>query len=265
MKIAVIGGGNMGSAMVRAWITRKAAKPADILVYDRDKQKHGLMAKLKVKTLVDDWKLLKSYDVILLAVKPQDLLSLLAEIKPHISAKTIVFSIAAGVSVKKIASVLGKRKIVRAMPNMPAQIGMGITGWSANSLVSAADKKTVAKLLEAMGHALYFADEEKLNAVTAISGSGPAYVFYFMEALFEAACRSGFKNDEAAQLVLGTFLGAGMLVNDLQKSPAELRAKVTSKKGTTEAAITVFEKKKLKKIVEEAVKAAYKRAQQLSR
>lgn len=265
MKIAVIGGGNMGSAMVRAWISRKAAKPADILVYDRDKQKHGLMAKLKVKTSVADWKLLKGYDAILLAVKPQDLLPVVAEIKPHISAKTVVISIAAGVPIKKIASILAKRKIVRAMPNMPAQIGMGITGWSANSQVTAADKKLVSKLLDAMGHSLYFADEEKLNAVTAISGSGPAYVFYFMEALFESACRMGFKNDEAAQLVLGTFLGASMLVNQFPESPASLRAKVTSKKGTTEAAITVFEKKKLKKIVEEAVNAACKRAEQLNR
>lgn len=255
----------MGSAMARAWVARKVLQPADILVVESNKEKRDGFTKLKIKTSADGWKLLESYGVILLAVKPQDLSAVLAEVKPHISAKTIVLSIAAGVPIKKIASVLGKRKIVRAMPNMPAQIGMGITGWSANSQVTAADKKLVARLLEAMGHALYFADEAKLNAVTAISGSGPAYVFYFMEAFYESARRLGFKNDEAAQLVLGTFLGAGMLVNDLQKSPAELRAQVTSKKGTTEQAIMVFNKKKLKKIVDEAVKAALKRAQQLSR
>ena len=265
MKIAVIGGGNMGSAMVRAWIARKVLRPSDILVVEPNREKRNSFAKLKIKTSADGWKLLAGYGVLLLAVKPQDIPSVLAEVKPHVSAKTIVLSIAAGVPIKKIASVLGKRKIVRAMPNMPAQIGMGMTGWSANSQVGAADKKLVAKLLDAMGHALYFADEEKLNAVTAISGSGPAYVFYFMEALFESACRLGFKNEEAAQLVLGTFLGAGMLVNDLHQSPAALRAQVTSKKGTTEQAITVFEKKKLKKIVDEAAKAALKRAQQLSR
>lgn len=288
MKLAVIGGGNMGMAMINAWLNKKVIKFSDLIVFDRNPEKleslnsrHGGEAKLpprwtgkipvmadrrnsKLKTSVNDFSQLSKFDVVVLAVKPQDMSGLLEDIKAHLSKKTIVLSIVAGIAIKHITSILGKSKIVRAMPNIPIQINAGIIGWTADNLISN-DKKTVQKLLGAMGHEIYFADENKLNAVTAISGSGSAYVFYFMEALFEAAHKIGLTNQESASLTLGTFLGSVLMVNMSGLPPEQLRKKVTSKKGTTEVAINEFDKKKLKKIVLDGVKAAHKRARELNR
>ncbi len=265
MKIAVIGGGNMGSAMVNAWLGKKVCKPADILVYDKNagiRRTHNL---LKVKTDVGDFSKLKKYDVVVLAVKPQDILKVLEDIKPHLSKKTIVISISAGISIKKISSILDKVKIVRAMPNMPVQINMGIVGWTTNAKIATNDVGVIKKLLGTIGYEIYFSDERRLDVVTAVSGSGPAYVFYFMEALFEAGYKLGLSNEEATSLAMGTFIGSSLMVNMSGKSPKELRKQVTSKKGTTEAAIKVFDKNKLKKIVLEAVKAAHERAKELNK
>lgn len=252
----------MGSAMINAWLGKKVCKASDLLVYDKNPSKLKTQ-NLKLKTAVDDFSKLSKYDVVVLAVKPQDIMGVLEDIKPHLSKKIIILSIAAGITVKRIASVVGKLKIVRSMPNMSAQIGMGLVGWTSVNLTSK-DKQAVQTLLSPMGHEIYFADEGKLDAVTAISGSGPAYVFYFMEALFEAAHKLGFTDEEATSLTLGTFVGSSVMVNISGNSPAALRAKVTSKKGTTEAAIKVFDKKKLKKIVLDGVDAAYERAKQLN-
>lgn len=262
MKIAIIGYGNMGSAMVNAWLIKKICKSSDLLIFDRNPKKLKTLNP-KFKTEVSDFSKIKKYDVVVLAVEPKDVTKVLEDVKPHLSKKTIIISIAAGVSVKRITSVLGKSKIARAMPNMPAQIGMGITGWTGHN-INSTDKKTIQKLLGAMGHAIYFTDESKLNVVTAISGSGPAYVFYFMEALFEAAHKLGLTDEEATSLTLGTFVGASLMVNMSGNSPTALRTKVTSKKGTTDAAINVFDKNKLKKIVLDGVKAANKRAEELN-
>ena len=263
MKIAVIGGGNMGSAMVSAWLNKKICKPSDILVYDKDADKRKKFDGFKIKTSINNFSKLSECDVIVLAVKPQDMLKILDDMKSHLSKKSIIISIAAGITIKRISSVLGKIKIVRAMPNMPAQIGVGIVGWTAGDLTST-DKKTTQKLLGAMGYEVYFDKESKLDAVTAVSGSGPAYVFYFMEALFEAAYKLGLTNEEATSLAMGTFVGSSLMINISRESPKELRKKVTSKKGTTEAAIKEFDKKNLKKIVLDAVKAAHKRAKELN-
>ncbi|MBU0578327.1 pyrroline-5-carboxylate reductase [Patescibacteria group bacterium] len=271
MKIAVIGGGNMGSAMVNAWLNKKICRPSDLLIFDRNFEKLKIfhskfkIQNSKLKTKTEDCYDLKKYDVVVIAVKPQDIKKLLGEIKSHLSKKAVIVSVAAGITIKRIAGVLGKMKIVRAMPNTPAQIGMGMVGWSASSNLTPADKKTVQLLLDAMGRAIYFAQESKIDAVTAISGSGPAYVFYFMEAMFESALKIGLTAKEATVLVLGTFVGSSLLVNLSSRSPEELREMVTSKKGTTEAAIKVFDKNKLKKIVGDAVNAAYKRAGELNK
>lgn len=254
----------MGSAMVNAWLGKKVCKASDILVYDKNADIRRTLDLLKVKTEIDDFSLLSKYDVVVLAVKPYDILKVLGDIKTHLSKKTIVISIVAGITIKHIATVLRKKKIVRAMPNMPAQVSMGIVGWSANGEMTSKDKDITKKLLGVMGYELYFSHEDKLDAVTAISGSGPAYIFYFMEALFEAGHKLGLTNEEATFLAMGTFIGSSLMVNMSGQSPADLREKVTSKKGTTEAAIKVFDKKKLKKIIFEGVDAAYKRAKELN-
>jgi pyrroline-5-carboxylate reductase len=271
MKIAIIGAGNMGSAMIGAWLDKKVCKPDDILVCDRHPEKlktlhvsPRTLEKVLCETIIPNSKL-KNRDFVVLAVKPADILSVAQDIKPYLSKKTIVVSIAAGIEIKKIQSVLRDAKIVRAMPNMPAQIGMGMVGWATKSRLSSKEKADVHKLLGSLGYDIYFDKEESLNAVTAISGSGAAYVFYFMEALYEAAKKIGLKDEEAKHLTLGTFIGSSVMTSLTELSPSDLRAKVTSKGGTTEAAIKVFDERKLKKIVSDAVNAAYNRAKQLSK
>lgn len=260
----------MGSAMVNAWLGKKVCKTFDLLVFDRNPKKlEFLKSKLedrnsKLKTSVGDFSKLSKYDVVVLAVKPQDILKILKKIKTHLSKKAIVISIAAGISIKRIASELGKVKIVRAMPNMPVQINMGIVGWTTNAKIATNDIGVIKKLLGTIGYEIYFSDEKKLDVVTAVSGSGPAYVFYFMEALFEAGYKLGLSNEEATSLAMGTFIGSSLMVNLSGKSPKELRKQVASKRGTTEAAIKVFDKNKVKRIVFDAVQSAYKRTKELN-
>ncbi len=254
----------MGSAMIRAWLDKKVCKSEDILVYGKHSRKlETRNSKFEIE--VGNFSRIKNCDFVVLAVKPNDILSVARDIKSHLSKKTIVISIAAGVTIQRIGSVLNNSKIVRAMPNMPAQVGMGMVGWTTKSHLSAKEKADTQKLLSAMGYALYFAKEESLNAVTAISGSGPAYIFYFMEALYEAAKKVGLKDEEAQHLTLGTFIGSSVMTSVTGLSPSDLRAKVTSKGGTTEAAIRIFEKNKLKKIIFNAVQSAYKRAGELNK
>ncbi|MBN2087125.1 pyrroline-5-carboxylate reductase [Candidatus Peregrinibacteria bacterium] len=271
MKIAVIGCGNMGSAMINAWLVKKVCKVSDLIVFEKNSEKlaflNSKIEERNSKPIVfeQDYSKLKKVDVIVLAIKPQDVSGVLENIKLHLSKKTIIISIVAGITIKRIESILGNAKIVRSMPNMPAQISMGIVGWSSNSQVKVSDKKLIAKLLGSMGYEINFSDENKLDVVTAISGSGPAYVFYFMEALFEAGHKLGLTSEEATALAMGTFIGSSLMVNVSGESPKALRAKVTSKKGTTEAAITVFDKNNVKRIVNDAVKAAFLRAKQLNK
>ncbi|MBU0727896.1 pyrroline-5-carboxylate reductase [Patescibacteria group bacterium] len=265
MKLAVIGGGNMGMAMVSAWLNSGACKASDILVYDRNSTKRNYFKKLKVQVNVSDFTKLIKYDFIFLAVKPQDTESVLKNIKAHLSSRVILVSVAAAVSIKKLSSALGKIKIVRAMPNTPIQIGMGVVGWTGSKNLVSKDKKDVQKLLGAMGTELYVNTEKKLDQLTVISGSGPAYVFYFMEALFESALKIGLNTKEATILILGTFVGASNLVNYSGESPAKLREMVASKKGVTEVAIKEFDKNKLKKIVYDAVKSAYKKVEEFNK
>lgn len=265
MKLAVIGGGNMGGAMVNAWVSSKASRPSDILVYDRNANKRNYFKKLKVKTSVNDFNELSKCDVVVLAVKPQDIKCVLEDIKDYLSSKVILVSVAAGISIKNIISTVGKFKVVRIMPNTPVQIGMGVTGWTCNKELTGKDKKCVQKLLSAMGMELYVSTEKKLDKLTVISGSGPAYVFYFMEALFEAGIKIGLSAKEATELTLGTFIGSSNLVDHSSESPMKLREMVTSKKGVTEMAIKEFTKGKLKKIMYDAVKAGYKKVEELNK
>ena len=274
MKISVIGAGNMGSAIIKGWVEKKIAKASDFLIFLKNgktakchSRAGGNLAWIPDQVRNDkggEYNKLKTSDLILLAVKPKDMPAVMEQIVPYVSKKTIVLSVAAGIALKKMQSILGKVKIVRSMPNMPVQIGMGMVGWSCNSLLTAQDKALVQKLLGAMGYAIYFSSEKKLDAVTAISGSGPAYVFYFMESLFDAALKLGLSRKEATVLVEGTFLGASTLVNLSGESPLDLRKKVTSKGGTTEQAIKVFDEKKLKTIISQAVKAAHEQAGKLN-
>ena len=264
MKIAFIGGGKMGEAILAALLEKKLCKPADISVSDiSDARRQYLKKKYRIAVTANNKEAIKGKDVIVLAVKPQNIREVLADLRGKFTDNQLILSIAAGVKISTISQSTGHRKVVRSMPNTPAQIGLGMSGWTATKEVTAAQKKLGRTILGAMGKEIYFDDEKYLDMVTAVSGSGPAYFYLFAESLIEGAVELGLKRQDAETLVLQTMLGAAHLMNQSAKTPAELRRDVTSKGGTTERAIEIFEKNDLPGIVAKAVQAACQRAKEL--
>jgi pyrroline-5-carboxylate reductase len=262
--IAFIGGGNMGEAILASLLTKKLAKPADITVSDvMEPRRDFLKQKYGVAVTDNNTQAVTGKDVIVLAVKPQQMQDVLAGIKAVLKPSQLVLSIAAGVTINAIAKGLGHNVIVRSMPNTPAQLGLGMTGWTATAGVTAVQKERARQILGAMGKEIYFKDEAALDMVTAVSGSGPAYFYLFAESLIDAGVAIGLDRNEAEILVKQTMLGAAHLMAGSDKTPAELRRNVTSKGGTTEQAIKVFEESGLAKIAGEAVKAACRRSKEL--
>jgi pyrroline-5-carboxylate reductase len=264
IKIAFIGGGNMGEAMLAAVLEKKLATPADITVSDIiESRRRYLKKQYGVAVTENNRVAVASKDVIVLAVKPQNITEVLADLKSHIKSSQLVLSIAAGVSLETISRGLGHGCLVRAMPNTPAQIGLGMSGWTATAAVTRRQKDQARAILAAMGKEISFEDESSLDMVTAVSGSGPAYFYLFAESLIEAAVNIGLSLPDAKQLVLQTMLGSAQLLLKSGKPPAELRRAVTSKGGTTERALNVFEDGGFARLVEAAVRAAYLRAKEL--
>jgi pyrroline-5-carboxylate reductase len=264
MKIAFIGGGNMGEAILAALLQKKLCRPADISVSDiSESRRQYLKKKYHITVTTDNREAVEGREVVVLAVKPQNTKDVFADLKGKLKLNQLILSIAAGVKISTIVAGTGHRKVVRSMPNTPAQIGLGISGWSATGDVTAAQKKLARAILGALGREIYFDDEKYLDMVTAVSGSGPAYIYFFAESLIEGAIGLGLKRQDAEALVLQTILGAAHLMEKSSKSPAELRRDVTSKGGTTERAIEVFEKSDLPGIIAKAVQAACQRAKEL--
>jgi len=264
MKIAFIGGGNMAEAMISAVLEKKRAIAAAITVADIVPERPGYLARTYgIVPREDNVEAVLGKDIVILAVKPQQFPTVLAELKQRLHESQLVISIAAGVKISSITQGLNHAAVVRAMPNTPARIGRGITGWTCTGQVSPQQRERAKILLGSMGEELYFENESALDMVTAVSGSGPAYVFYFTEALTGAAEKIGLGREDAARLALYTLLGAGGLLETSGQNPAELRQAVTSKGGTTERAIDILEAGGFKKLVEDAVKGAYERAREL--
>ena len=264
-KIGIIGGGNMGEAIF-SHLAKKLEKSTKIMVSELDASRRDyLQTKYRIIVEIDNNVVVKYSDVIILAVKPQDLKSVLEkEICCGVSENKLIISIAAGVTTKHIESFVGKTiPVVRAMPNMGAKIGAGITAIAGGSAVRPEHMKLAKTVLSVIGDVVEV-DEKSLDAVTAISGSGPAYFFYLVEALTEAAMKLGLGKDVAGKLVLKTGLGSMKLLDALKEDAGNLRKKVTSKGGTTEAAFKVLEAKKVNETIIEAVKAAEKRSTELS-
>jgi pyrroline-5-carboxylate reductase len=266
MKIAIIGGGNMGEAMLAAVIKRKLAVPEAISVSDiSDSRRDYLKKQYGVAVTRNNRVAIKGKDIIVLAVKPQNIPEVLSSLKVDIKSPQLVLSIAAGVCIDTISRGLRHGNIVRAMPNTPAQIGFGMSGWTATVTVTSAQKEQARAVLAAMGREIYFDDEKYLDMITAVSGSGPAYFFLFAESLIEAAINIGLSRTDAEQLVRQTIAGSAQLIMKSGKPPAELRRAVTSKGGTTERALQVFTDGGLSKLIEDAVQAAYRRAKELGK
>jgi pyrroline-5-carboxylate reductase len=264
MEIAFIGGGNMGEAILAALLEKKLAKPADIHVSDISEERRAyLKKKYGIAVTEDNREAVRGKDVVVLAVKPQNILGVLADLKGLLQPEQLMLSIAAGVRISTICEGTGHRNVVRSMPNTPAQIGLGVSGWTATKEVTEKQQEQARTILGAMGKEIYFNDEKYLDMVTAVSGSGPAFFYLFAESLINAAVALGLPPGDAEGLVSQTMLGAAHLMQKSGKPPAELRRNVTSKGGTTERAILVFEESRLAEIVNKAVKAAYQRAKEL--
>lgn len=265
--IAFIGGGNMASSLIGGLI--KQAYPADkIWVSDPSPEKGGaLAARFQVHTTTDNQAALKAADVCILAVKPQIIASVLDELAASFSAAPVLMiSIAAGVRTEAINKHLNNQAaIVRCMPNTPALVGSGATGLFANDAVNLDDKAFAESILRAVGITLWVDDEDQLDVITAISGSGPAYYFLFMESFQKIAIEQGLDANSAHLLTVQTALGSARMALESRQSLQSLREQVTSPGGTTEAALQVMADKALPKILAEAVLAAKQRAKELAK
>jgi pyrroline-5-carboxylate reductase len=264
MKIAFIGGGNMGRAMISAIIRLELSQPDDITVADvREESREALALELGVWATTSNIAAVKDAEVIILAIKPQNLTEVMADLAGQLDPSQLVISIIAGKKIKTLVEGLKHKTIVRVMPNTPAQIGAGMSVWTATEAVNEAQKATARKILTAMGEELFTSDEGDLDKATAISGSGPAYFFLFMEALVEAGVKLGFSPETAKKLVLQTAVGSSEYARRSGQELAELRRMVTSPGGTTAEALKVFEAGGFKELVEKAVAAAFRRSQEL--
>jgi len=264
MKLAFIGGGNMGGAIIKAIVDKKIALADDIVVSDVDISKlKGMAKELKAKTTGNNIVAICEADVIVLAIKPQILSKVLEELKGQIASNQLVVSIIAGATLKTICNGLKHEGVVRVMPNTPAQIGAGMSAWTATDAVTTKQKEMAETILNALGKQIYFEDEKYIDMATAISGSGPAYIYLIIEALTDAAVLIGLPRQQASELVLQTILGSALFLEQSDKHPAELRNMVTSPGGTTAEGLLKLEKGKLRATISKAVTAAYKKAKQL--
>ena len=262
MKIAFIGGGNMARAIVGG-LAAKGIRASDLLVVEIDgAARLRLIAEFGVAAIEGPGAALAEADVLVFAVKPQQMREAAAAAAPYLGDPLVV-TIAAGIRAADLARWLSRKRIVRAMPNTPALVHAGITGLYAMPGLGADDRQAAEDLLAAVGSTLWFEREEDLDAVTAVSGSGPAYVFYAMEALEEAARELGLAEGASRSLALWTFVGAAKLAIERGEDPARLRAQVTSKGGTTERALQVMEERGVKAGLVEGVKAAHERSREL--
>ncbi len=266
MKISFIGGGAMGEAILAAVLNRGLSNPQAIWISDaKEERRQHLKQTYGVSVTEINRDAAAKGDIITLAIKPQNLPEVMPELSSQIKPGQLILSIIAGARIDTLCKGLDHRQVVRVMPNTPAQIGEGISVWTATSEVTEAQKEQAKAILSTMGREIFMADEGYLDIATAVSGSGPAYFFLFVEYLVEAAVRIGLAEDTAQELVLQTMLGSGQLLKKSGKSPAELRRMVTSPGGTTAVALEQFENGNFKELVAKAVAAAYRRSQELGK
>ena len=265
MKIAFLGGGNMASALIGGMIA-KGTEPRSICVIEmspsaRDK----LAARFPVHVSTAPDAAMQGADVLVLAVKPQDMKAALASVSGF-SREKLVVSVAAGITLQTLARWLdGHRRIVRCMPNTPALIGAGITGLYAAPEVGESERRKAETILSSVGEVVWMPEERLLDPVTAVSASGPAYVFWFIEQLAASAEKLGIPKDAALKMAKQTVLGAAQLAAQSPEPPETLRKNVTSRGGTTAAALSVFDEEKLAERFHRAVAAASKRGEEMGR
>jgi pyrroline-5-carboxylate reductase len=266
MNILIIGGGNMGLTYAQAFLRSHVANKEQLMILERFEDKAEQLKALNLGTVYLDAKdCIKKSDLIILAVKPQDSAILFEQLRPDTDKDQVFLSIMAGVKIKTIQESLGVTKVIRAMPNLPAQIGQGMTAFTSTDEVTRLELVMVQNLLATTGKTLLLDNEEAIDAVTAISGSGPAYVYYFMDAMMQAARQMGFTESEAELLVVQTFTGAVDLYNKSNFSCTEWIQRVASRGGTTEAALNSFKINTLHQDIIDGAIAALNRAAELGK
>ncbi|MDN7683098.1 MULTISPECIES: pyrroline-5-carboxylate reductase [Burkholderia] len=264
MKIAFIGGGNMAAALIGGLVGR-GIPCADMFAIDPSElARTRIEQQFGVATGTRPDASLEAFDVIVLAVKPQVLKDAAKAFAPYLRPAQLVISVVAGIRSADLVRWLdGHTRIVRTMPNTPALIGMGLTALVSRGDGDVDDRVLATQVLGAVGRTVWFDDESKLDAVTAISGSGPAYVFYFMEAVQEAACQLGMTGDQAREFAVATFVGAATLAAQSPEPPGVLRERVTSPGGTTAAALALFDARGIKDAIVSGARAADARATEM--
>ena len=262
--IAFVGAGNMAASLIGGLRAQGVAASAIRASEPGDEQRARLQQEHGIATFADNAEAIKGADLIVLAVKPQIMKAVCLDLAPHLAPNQVIISIAAGISCASLENWLGERAVVRCMPNTPALLRQGVSGLFANTRVSAAQKAQAEQVLSAVGLALWLDNEAQIDAVTAVSGSGPAYFFLLIEAMTDAGVKLGLPREVAKQLAEQTALGAAHMAVGSDVDAAELRRRVTSPAGTTEAAIKSFQADGFAASVDKALSAAAHRSAEMA-
>lgn len=265
MKIAILGAGNMGLSFSKSFLKYELIKPENLHLIIRDKSKIIKISEAFPKSRISIFKetIELDADLLIIAVKPQDFQYTAEKIGFTLKENQIVLSIMAGINIEKIQRLLHHHFVVRAMPNAPTLLGMGITGYTAAENISFSQLINIERLLNSTGRSVYLDNEELLDAVTALSGSGPAYFYYIVDAMIKAGIKMGIEESLSNLFVIQTMLGAYHLINTSEKNLEELIKDVASKGGTTEAALKTFDENNLKEVLNQGIQNAKKRAKEL--
>lgn len=266
MKVLMIGGGNMGLTFAEGMSTSPLLNRRKMMVLDKSLETiRRLEATQKFRVFDQVENCLPEADIVFIAVKPYHCEALFQEMKPLINDQQIFVSMMAGVTIESIQSMLGATKVIRTMPNLPAKVGKGVTSFTESEAVSRVELLMIRNLLDTTGVSIHVDNEQYIDKSTGISGSGPAYIFYFMQSMLEAAKKMGFSDNDSKVLVSHTFLGAITLFQESDLTPTKWMARVASKGGTTQAALDDMEDNNVKELIKSAAYAAFDRAVELGK
>jgi pyrroline-5-carboxylate reductase len=266
MKILVIGGGNMGKTFAQSFLNAKIITKEQLFILEKDRLKVDIFNQYEIGIARYDFdNYISEMDIIILAVKPQDIDTIYSQLKPFLQAEQIIISIMAGIKMKAIQQHLGVSRIIRAMPNLPCQIGKGFTAYVSSESVPDKDLAFIKLLFDTTGFSIMVSKEEKLDAITALSGSGPAYVLYFLDAMIQAGQTLGFDYEEALIIATQTFSGSVDMLTQNNITCKQWIDRVASKGGTTEAALKVFNENDINTNIQKGIFSACERATELSK
>ncbi|MCD1116164.1 pyrroline-5-carboxylate reductase [Chryseobacterium turcicum] len=266
MKIAIIGAGNMGLSFSKSFLKYDLIKPENLHLITRSQSNVLKIKEEFPKSQISVFEDVKNLDadLIIIAVKPQDFQKAAESFQFSLNENQMILSIMAGIKIEKIQTLLNHKFVVRAMPNAPTLLGMGITGYTSAEGISFHQLMNIERLLNSTGRSVYLENEDLLDGVTALSGSGPAYFYYIVDAMIKAGTAMGIDENLSKLFVKQTMLGAYHLINNSDKSLEDLIKDVASKGGTTEAALKTFEENDFKKILQQGILNAEKRAKELN-